>query len=449
MSFEIQNVLQGAEAYRNFDFNNHKDQKETPMVSFQEIGEIITKWSDSIFQKGFVKDYQFSRMSSQFPSELKKDDNLEQRMTCTAMNLHRITYQSLLNNKAPTKEDLAKVTKVFQEFAESIEGAANEQTRKEIVQISLHPRLAMLCSEMFVKHVADQVDEDNTLGYNIDDILYKALELHENDHDIAPAMREWGQVAFKPEFATKDGLAELEYGVKQPYCSYYKLSFEDSMNGAAKYLASMALKDQNGEGLTDAELNTVKEMFQDMLEHFENLNTGYLLHTPKQEAHKALVAAQEAYDNHVKESAERKVELTEAHAKAIADHQEAAAAQKGSLAELLATEVKTREEIVAAAKQQLDDTVTADEKKAEELNKALVEAKARFDELDNLAYRRGEVKEDLAKEISDETYEMIQRVRDNVPLAIICMQDYLDFAKARADREVKPDSSWFSGFRIW
>ncbi len=449
MSFEIKNVLQGAEAYRNFDYSNRKDQKETPMVSFPEISEIITKWSDSIFQKGFVKDYQFSRMSSMFPSVLKKDDDLASRMTSTAMNLHRITYQSLVSNKAPTDEVLGKVQKLFQDFVDSIEGASNEQTRKEITQISLHPRLAMLCSEMFLKHVAEQVDESDTFSYNVDDILYKSMQLHEKDHDIASTMREWAAIAYKREFATKDGLAALEYGVKQPFCSYYKLSFEDSMNGAAKYLASLALRDKNGKELMDAEINTLKEMFVDMLHHFENLHTGHILHTPKNEAHRALSEAQEAFDGHVKESAERKVELTEAHQKAIAEHQEAASAQNGSLTDVLAVEVKTREATVDAAKQKLDDTVTADVKKAEELNSALINARTKFDDLNYLAYRRGEVREDVAKEISDETFDMIRILSENVPLAIICMQDYLEFSKSRADREIKQDTSWLSGFKIW
>ncbi|MEM1282347.1 MAG: hypothetical protein AAGG81_02205 [Chlamydiota bacterium] len=444
MSFEIKNILKGAEVYRDFDYNNNKDQKEAK--SFPEISEIITKWSPNLFPEKFINDYQFSLMGSMVQDEIKKEEKIDQRMSKTAMNLHRVTYQSLVNNGAPTEEDLSKVTKVFKDFVDSIEEAKHEPTKKEFVQLSLHPRTAMLCSEAFFKHVAEQVGEGDTFNFNIEKLL---------DEKLSQGMKSWTEVAFKPEFATKDGFAELESGVYRPYfrTTNYKfqkvdLSLEDSLNGAVKYLASIALKHMDNEKPTDEELISIKNVFDEMFNHFERLQTGEILYTSKREAKEALEEAEKAYNNHVKESIDRKNELTLTHQNAVKEHKEAVDASMyyNSLEEVLATEVKIREEIVNATKKNLDDTVEADKKKNEELDQTMADAKAKFNEMDNLAHKRGEVAENLAIEVNDETFDMITSVSQNLPQAIDFMQKYLRFAKARAERELKEDSSFLSKF---
>jgi hypothetical protein len=447
MTIDLNNVLAGAEGYRNVDFGKFNDTvKDTPLVKYAEICEILSKWGDSIFQKGFVADYQFSSMGSNFQAKIKKEDELDRRLSTAAMNLHRITYQTLAKNQAPTDEDLGKIQKVFQDFANSIDGASNEQTRTEFVQLSLHPRLLVQCSEIFVKYVADQVGTSDTFKFNVDNTLYNHREMHNDDSGIVDSMRLWSEMSFKPEFATKKGISELEYGVKAPYCSYYKLSQQDSLNHAATFLASLAIKaNKSGEEVEDSGVKALQEMFSDMLAHFEDLHSAHILYAPIADAKKTFDEAKEALTTHTAESANRNIELTEALQKAVFEHQEAAAAQKGSLEEVLAEVVKAREENVTGAKQKLDDTAKSDQQQSTELTEAAAKAQVKFDEASNLAYRRSPVKEELASELSDEMYQMFSNLSQNVPLAVICMQEYLKFADTAASREIAmPSRGWFS-----
>lgn len=467
MSFELRCVLEANQPYYDIDINRNKGSG----IAFSKICALLEKNAAHIFPPSFVNDNRFTLLGWPSLSPIPIEEGFEEAILTTAMNVHRIAYRSLINNTVPCEAELDSIQKLFKEISNSLQDAKSNAKKKEYALISSYPCLVLRCSELFVQHIAMELGKFAIFNHSPDKTLATYSHMHAHDLKIAAGMRRWAAIAFQPQFATKRGLKRLESAIPPPECSSNQLNVEETLDHTVWYLASLAYKANqqqlfftcsiSGEDGTpvvyvnktargtpsDSEVDSLKKTFQEAFTHFEAIDIAAALYAPKKKAFIAYDTALKACEDHKKKSKERKIKLTKTYRAADEEFKKVVAAVvSGWRTPAIFKMLDSSAKICLNAQQTLEKAVAFDKKRAEYLAKVAAMAKTRYRENSQFALKWTSIREAIAEKISDDTFDMLAVLRDNVPLAIVCMQEYLEFAQARANREPEKSASIWDSF---